>query len=379
MPRRVWVEISRKNLIHNLKFLKSRLRKKTKFGAVVKSNAYGHGIREVTKILLEEGVDYFMVNTLEEAMILRELGVKGFILIMGYIPESHIKDAVENGIRLVLYNRETIPLLKEVKRETGKEPLLHLKIETGTNRQGIPIDSLVPFIEEMQNNNLLIEGIYTHFANIEDTTDHTYAMYQLSMFKKACDIIEKMGIKLKFRHTACSAAILLFKKTHFDLVRAGISLYGLWPSKQTYLSYIMLHGRNRKNLKPVLTWKTVVAQIKNVSENECIGYGCTYRTTYPSKIAVLPVGYYEGYDRGLSNIGHVLIKGRRAPVRGRVCMNMIMVDITHIPDVSLGEEVVLLGKQKNMEITADEIASLLGTINYEVVTRINENLPRIIV
>ena len=379
MRKRVWIEISKKNLIHNVKFLKTKLNKDVNFGAVVKSNAYGHGIKEVSTILYKHGVKHFMVNTLEEALLLKEKGIKAFILIMGYIPMQNLEIAVKEGFRFVFYNKKTIKFLKNIYNKNKEKPLIHIKIETGTNRQGVNIKELKDFIKELLNAGIKPEGIYTHFANIEDTTDHSYAYYQLTRFKKAQEMIKASGITPKYVDTACSAAILLFKETHFNLVRAGISLYGLWPSKETYLSYLIKHGKENTNLKPVLTWKTVIAQIKDIEEGECISYGCSYRTTYPSKIAVLPVGYYEGYDRRLSNIGYVLIKGKRAPVKGRVCMNMVMVDVTHIEDVKVGDEVILIGESGKEKITADDMAQLLGTINYEVVTRINNTLPRVIV
>ena len=192
--------------------------------------------------------------------------------------------------------------------------------------------------------------------------------------------IKQRGFTKIKMHAACSAAILLFPETYFDMVRLGISQYGLWPSRETFVSYKIKHAQNGKDvLKPVMTWKTRVGQIKSVPTNQCIGYGCTYQTTRNTKIAVLPIGYADGYDRKLSNQGYVLIRGRRAPIRGRVCMNIFMVDITDIPGVKLEDEVVLMGRQGNEMITANYLAGLAGTINYEWVSRINPKLPRIIV
>ena len=180
------------------------------------------------------------------------------------------------------------------------------------------------------------------------------------------------------RHTACSAALLLFEKTKFDLVRPGIAFYGLWPSKETYLSY-RLQGRSNKILKPALSWYTRVIQIKDVSPNSFIGYGCTFRTTSQTKLAVLPIGYYDGYDRSLSNLAHVLIRGKRAPVRGRVCMNLMMVDISDIPGIKLEEPATLIGENGEEAISADLLADWANTVNYEILSRINEKIPRIVV
>jgi len=187
-----------------------------------------------------------------------------------------------------------------------------------------------------------------------------------------------LGIKPTVRHTACSAALLLFEKTRFELVRPGIAVYGHWPSKETYLSYRLDGGTNRI-LKPILSWKTRVTQIKDVPADSFVGYGCTYRTSARTKLAVLPVGYYDGYDRSLSNVAHVLIKGKRAPVRGRVCMNLIMVDITDIPGVKLEEPVTLIGKQGREKLTVEQLADWAGTISYEMLARLSPTTPRLIV
>ncbi len=221
-----------------------------------------------------------------------------------------------------------------------------------------------------------MEGLATHFANIEDTTDHAFAQEQLRRFREGAAALDAQGFRVPLLHTANSAATILFPETQFGMVRTGIAAYGLWPSTETQVSALRM-GREDVILRPALTWKTRVAQVKTVPTGAFVGYGCTYKTTHETRLAVLPVGYYDGYDRKLSNTGHVLIRGVRAPVRGRVCMNMIMVDVTDIPGVSLEEEVVLLGAQGEEVVTAEQMAGWIGTINYEVVTRIAEHVPRI--
>ncbi|NIT55236.1 MAG: alanine racemase, partial [Aliifodinibius sp.] len=225
-----------------------------------------------------------------------------------------------------------------------------------------------------------LEGVYTHFANIEDTTDHSYALSQLDQFNKMALRVKEEGFSDVIFHTACSAATLLFPETHFDMVRLGISQYGLWPSRETFLSYKIKHAKNGEDvLQPVMTWKTRISQIKTVPADHFIGYGCSYQTTRETRIAVLPVGYADGYDRALCNQSYVLIGGKRAPIRGRVCMNIMMVDVTDIPGVKLEDEAILLGKQGTEQITAETLAELSDTINYEFVTRINWEIPRIVV
>ncbi|MDP2808086.1 MAG: alanine racemase, partial [bacterium] len=225
--------------------------------------------------------------------------------------------------------------------------------------------------------NLALEGYSTHFANIEDTTDRSFAGRQLQRYQQMLEELEKKGFKAPVNHIACTAASLVFPQTRLQLARIGIGLYGLWPSRETMVT-LKEQGSEFK-LEPVLAWKTRVAQVKTVAAGEYIGYGCTFRTSRKTRIAVLPVGYYDGYDRKLSNTAYVLINGKRAPIRGRVCMNLCMADITDIPGVCPEDEVVLLGKQKNDQISAEQLAQWIGSINYEVVTRINPNLPRVVV
>lgn len=371
-----WVEIDSKALKHNVMQFRSLIGKDKILCGVVKSNAYGHGILEVSKQILKFGVDWLGVNSLEESLLLRKNGIKAPILILGYTPLFQLKEVIDHDLRIVVYNTETVKELGKISQRENKKVYLHVKLETGTHRQGVSPDKILEFVREIKKFPFLkLEGISTHFANIEDTTDHSYAESQLTIFKKTVEMLEKNGVIIPIKHTACTAATILFPETYFNTVRVGIGLYGLWPSRETLLSS-MINGNPPVELKPVLTWKTKIAQIKEVKKGSFIGYGCTYKTNRDSKIAVLPVGYNEGYDRRLSNIAHVLIKGQRAPVRGRVAMNMIMVDVTDIKGVKLEDEVILIGSQGKERITAEYLASLCGTINYEIVTRINPLIPR---
>jgi alanine racemase len=372
--QKTWVEISKKNLIHNVRTLKDPVEDAV-FAPAVKANAYGHGLLEVAPYVLEGGADWLAVDAYFEAKKLKDSGITAPIYIMGYVLENELLGVSDNGFRMVVYNPETVRFLGEI----GKDVNVHLKIETGNNRQGIDLKDLPEFIEVLKENPCVkVEGVATHFANIEDTTDHSYAEYQLENFGKAIEMLEAAGINPKYRHCANTAATILFPHTYFNFVRAGIGIYGMWPSSETYISAVK-SGKADIELKPALTWKTVIAQIKTLKAGEYIGYGCSYKTTHETRLAILPVGYYDGYDRKLSNNAFVLIHGKRAPLRGRICMNMCMVDVTHIPEASLEDEVVLLGNQGDEEISAEMLADMIGTINYEVPTRINERIPRVIV
>ncbi len=374
-----WVEISRKSLTHNIQTFRSLAGKDRVLCPAAKANAYGHGLVQCAPLMVEAGADWIAVNALFEAVALREHGVKVPVYIMGYIALNELSTAVENGFHFVVYNMETMHELARITKKLDRPAFTHLKVETGTHRQGIFPHELEGILEFYRNNTLLkLEGIAAHFANIEDTTDHSYAEFQLQNFQKIVDEIRARGFQPKYIHTANTAATILFPKTHFTMVRTGIGNYGLWPSNETRVSAVK-DGKNIL-LKPVMTWKTKIAQVKKVPAGSYIGYGCTYKTGHDSMVAVLPVGYYDGYDRrGLSNTAHVLIHGKRAPVRGRIFMNMITVDVTDIPGAKIEDEAVLLGRQGDEEVSAEQIAQWIGTINYEVTTRINEQIPRRVV
>lgn len=370
---KTWVEISEKNLINNLGQFRKLIGKNKKLMAVVKSNAYGHGLVEVAKITQENNTDWLGVDSIDEALELKNNGIDLPILILGYTLISRLKEAVENGFRLTIYNKETIEELGKLENEAN----VHIKVETGTSRQGVLEKDILGFVKFIKKHkNINIEGLSTHYANIEDTTDHTYAKGQLNKFKEIVKLLEKDGPEIPIKHTACSAATVLFPETYFDMVRVGISMYGHWSSRETYVSS---KERKRKiELLPVLTWKTRVAQVKTIKAGTPVSYGLTEKVSQDTKIAILPIGYWDGFDRGLSSIGNVLIGGRKCKILGRVCMNMIVVDINHVENAKPEDEVVIIGKQKDEEITAEEIASKIGTINYEVLTRINPNILRIV-
>ncbi|PKK83695.1 MAG: alanine racemase [candidate division Zixibacteria bacterium HGW-Zixibacteria-1] len=373
-----WIELDSKALRKNIATIR-RLSGKRKIAVAVKANAYGHGLKEIISLLEAEDVEYIAVHSLDEAAASRAFGWKRHILVVGYIALSDLEAVVDLNLEPTVYNAETINRLGRLAKRVEKTIDIHLKVETGTNRQGVEESRLPGIIEIIKKHpGLNLKGVSTHFANIEDTTNHEYANNQLKQFNRLVSAIRAHGLKPVYRHTACSAALLLFDDTKFELVRPGIAFYGLWPSKETYLSY-RLQGGSNNILSPILTWKTRIIQIKEVPSDAFIGYGCTYRTTSKTRLAILPIGYYEGYDRSLSNLAYVLIKGKRAPVRGRICMNLAMVDITDIKGVRLEDEVVLLGSDQKEKVTADQIADWAKTVNYEIISRINGNIPRLII
>lgn len=368
-----WVEINKNNIIHNIRTIKSLLEKETRFIAITKANAYGHGLVEVSKIAVENGADMIGVISTEEAETLRKNKIRHPIIILGYVPFLDLMRAVKLNCQLTVYNQETIKKLGGLSKKSNIP--IHIKVETGTNRQGIELKELPSFLKLMSRySNLQISGLSSHFANVEDTTDHTFAKLQLKKFQEAIKICKNLNVYPQVKHISSTAAALIFPEAHFDAVRIGIGMYGLWSSNETKVS-VKERGLNI-NPKPALSWKTIIAQIKKVDTGSCIGYGCVEKVREKIKIAILPIGYWDGYDRLLSGAGETLIKGQRCKILGRVCMNMMMADVTHVENVKIEDEAVLLGKQGDDEITADEIAEKIHTINYEVVTRINPLLPR---
>ncbi len=376
-----WIELSESAYANNLRRFRQMIGSERELSVVVKANAYGHGWAPIARMAVQHGADSFCVHSLPEAQQLRQAGFDQDILIMGHVPLARLAEVVAGNFRLVIYNPETVRQLAELLEGQSGALRMHLKLETGANRQGIDEADLPWFLSQIAAiPGLHLEGAYTHFADIEDTTDHHFAEQQKQRFQRMVKSIRQAGFTLPKLHTACTAATLLFPETHFDLVRLGIGQYGFWPSRETLVSYKIQHNNDIEGLlQPVLTWKTRVSQVKQVAPESSIGYGRTYRTTRASRIAVLPVGYSDGYDRGLSNQGYVLIRGKRAPVRGRICMNLMMVDVTDIPGVKLEDEVVLIGRQGQDAVAADQLASLCGTIHYEIVARLSREIPRIAV
>jgi alanine racemase len=375
-----WVEIDVAAIRSNVEAFRARLPASTAIAAVVKSNAYGHGVDVVAPAALEAGASWLAVINLQEAIELQEaIGPEVPILILGHVPLEGVEHAVARDLRLTLYDDRVLEAASNAAARLGRTARVHLKAETGTHRQGLMPDALLALARRIAGDpHVELEGLGTHFADIEDTTDHSFASTQVERFAAAADRIQRELRVEPLRHTACSAAAILFPDTHLDIARIGISLYGLWPSTATQVS-----ARERKlgdfRLTPAMGWKTIVAQLKEVPEGGYVGYGRTWRAARPSTIAVLPVGYYEGYDRSLSGRAHVLVAGRRAPVVGRICMNMTMVDVTDVPLVEAGQTVVLMGRDGGEEVSADRLGDWAGTIHYEIVSRIHPSVPRVAV
>lgn len=372
----VWCEVDGTALAQNIQALRRLLGNHVLLAPAVKANGYGHGLELAARAFLQGGADWLCVNAVYEARALRQAGIQAPIYVMGYVGLHELEEALHLNTRMVVYNAETIDALGAWSTKTGLQARVHLKLETGNHRQGVDLPQAFLLADRCVERGVMLEGLATHFANVEDTTDHQYARAQLEKFERGVQALRRAGHPLPVTHIANSAATILWTQAQQNMVRPGISAYGLWPSTETFVT-AALEGRGRLPLAPALTWKTRVAQVKPVDVGGFVGYGCTYMATHPTRLAILPVGYYDGYPRALSNLAWVLIRGQRAPVRGRVCMNIIMVDVTDIPGASLEDEAVLLGSQGSERITAEQLGAWGQTINYEIVARIADHVPRV--
>jgi alanine racemase len=369
-----WIEIDRARLESNIDAFRKLVAPSTSLMVVVKANAYGHGLEAVAP-LVEKRADWLGVNCADEALTLTRFGVAKPIAILGHTNLDQVEDVVRNGYRQVLYRLDVAHALSASAVKLQTTARVHLKIETGTNRQGIALSDLEGFVTTVKQLPAIeIEGAYTHFANIEDTLDPSFARSQVEKFLSGRRILKRLGIDPPQVHASATAGALLYPDMDFTMVRVGIGAYGIWPSRETQLA---ARERGRQpSLAPVLTWKTRIAQVKHIQSGDYVGYGLTYQARRAMQIAILPIGYYDGYDRELSNSGRALIRGQHAPVIGRVAMNMTVLDVTDT-GAEADDEVVLLGRQGNIEIRAEELAEKIGTIPYEVISRINPLLPRI--
>jgi alanine racemase len=379
-----WCEISRSALEHNARLLKRRVGD-ARLGVVVKADAYGHGLVLASRAFLAGGADWLIVNGLNEAITLRRAGIEAPIYLVGRLPPWAAHQAVAADIRVICYDFELASALSDAARNLGTVARIHMKIETGNHRQGLVLEEAIALARAIRDRGgpLEIEGLSTHYADIEDTTDHRFALSQLARFEEAIGSFRAEGFAVPITNTANSAATILWPRTHGTLVRAGIAAYGLWPSTETYAAALALpeqrdgRGGFLPDLAPALSWRARLSQVKSVPAGAWIGYGRTYRCTHESLIAVIPVGYHEGYDRRLSNLGHALVEGGRAPIRGRVCMNMAMIDVTDQRAASAGDVVTLIGVDGEERISAEDLGRWCATINYEIVSRIHPSVPRI--
>ncbi len=369
---RTWIAIDRKAIAHNYRLFRKVIGRGKKLMAVVKSNAYGHNIMEFGKEMEQLGADMLGVDSITEGLSLRREGVKIPILVLGHTLPIRYPEARKAGIAITISSFDGLEAA--LAQKSGKNPLrVHIKVDTGMHRQGFQSDEMMRVLDTLrkEKGQMIVDGIYTHFAEAKNPRFGMTTRAQIVRFQDWVTALRKAGFRAT-AHAGATGGTLLYPDGHFGMARVGIGLYGLWPSDET-----RLHLEKKLELKAVLTWKTIVAEVKKIRSGEKIGYDLTESTPHDATIAILPIGYWHGFPRLLSSKGRVLIGGKSAKVLGRVSMDMLIVDVTNIPKVKPGDEVVLIGKQGKETIPAAELAKLSGTTHYEIVTRLNPLMERI--
>lgn len=370
---RVYAEIDLDAILYNMEAMRKNISPNTKIMAVIKADGYGHGAVEIAETI--DSLDYlygYAVATVEEGLILRNHGITKPILILGYAFPDQYEAMIKAEIRPTVFTREMAEELSGAADKIGMDCKIHFAIDTGMSRIGYQVTEEAA--DEMARlaklPHIMVEGIFTHFARA-DETDKEPTYRQIALFQNMITMLEERGITIPIHHCSNSAGIVEVPEANMDLVRAGITLYGLWPSEEV--------DRTKIDMKPALSLITHVAYVKELETGRAISYGGTYVTTEKRKIATIPVGYADGYARSLSNKGDVLIHGKRAPIRGRVCMDQFMVDVTDIPGVKNGDEVILIGSDGEETITMEEVGAISGRFNYEFVCDLGKRIPRVFV
>ncbi|MCL4535121.1 MAG: alanine racemase [Bacteroidetes bacterium] len=366
--RPAWAEIDLDAIAANVRALRACTGPGVQLAAVVKANAYGHGMEAVAGAALEAGATWLAVNTADEGVRLRVAGFACRVLVMGYAAAWEAGKIVTNDLTPTLNTMELALGLASAAAASGKTVNVHVKLDTGLGRFGLLPEEVLPFVQALSGiPRLRLEGIWTHFASA-DETDKAYTHRQLAVYHHVLASLAAHGITLPLRHAANSAATMEVPESHLDLVRCGIALYGLYPSPEV--------GRGVA-LRPAMALKSRIARVRTLPAGSSISYNRTYTTSAPTRVALVPIGYADGLTRALSNRGALLVHGRRAPIVGRVCMDQCVVNVDHIPGVAQDDEAVAIGAQGDEEITADEVAALASTINYEITCNVSARVPRV--
>ncbi len=371
LQMRTWAEVSLKNIEHNYKTMKARLKDGTRFMGMVKADAYGHGAVRVAGLLEELGCSYLGVACIDEALTLREAGITLPILVMGYTPPELTAELINNSLTQTVYSTEMAEAYSKATESLGKQLKTHLKVDTGMGRLGFICsrgrDPESDMLRVLALSGLSFEGIFTHFA-VSDTFGDPFTERQFNEF---CSLVgrleEKSGTQFKIKHCANSGAMINYYWSYFDMVRPGLSLYGHYPDKDT----------GGMDLKPAMQLKTRIAQIKEYDVGDTVSYGRTYTVPDRSRLAIITIGYADGLFRPLSGRIDVLIRGKRAPQVGRICMDMCMVDVTNIPDAEIGDVVTIFGHDGEEYISVDELAEQAGTVSYELLCAVSPRVPRV--
>lgn len=369
---RTWIEIDKKAVENNYRVFRSLISKNTKLMAVVKSNAYGHSLIDFSKEISALGADWLGVDSATEALALRKADVKKPILILGYTLPEMVSEVADNDINFTISSFDQLKELENI--ETKKPKSIHIKVDTGMSRQGFlaeDLENLISQLKNLQTSELIIGGLYTHFAMAKNPSFPQFTKIQLERFQKWTNAFHQAGFK-PIVHASATGGAILYPEAHFDMVRIGIGLYGIWPSKETEA-----FAKDKIKLQPALSWRAIISEVKKLPKGAKIGYDCTETLDRELVIAICPIGYWHGFPRAFSSIGRVIIGGEMARVLGRVSMDMLILDVTGIPHVKIEDEVTIIGKDGESAITIDSASGIIDMSSYELVTRINPLIKRI--
>ncbi|MEM8522048.1 alanine racemase [Flavobacterium sp. PL12] len=373
------IELSETAYQKNVDFLKKTFGKNVTVSSVVKGNAYGHGIAEFTTIAFNCGINHFSVFDVQEAKALKEaLQDKVTIMVMGLVTDQDMQWVIENNVEFFVFDKSRLNQAIKISKKINKKAVIHIEVETGMNRTGFDKKDLISVLSilKKEKEHLYLKGLCTHYAGAESVANYYRVSNQIKKFEEIYEVFCNNDLKPEIKHSACSAASIMFPETRMDLVRIGIMQYGMWPSPEVFVTY--LHSKKNKidPLHRVISWKSNIMSVKNVKMGDFIGYGTSFMAKRNMKIAVIPIGYCHGYSRSLSNQGRVLIHGQRCTVVGSVNMNMMTVDVTDVDVAKKEDEVVLIGTQKTLAVSVASFSDFSNQLNYELLTRISTAIPR---
>jgi len=377
------IELSQPALRKNVNFIRKKIGQKPVLSAVVKANAYGHGIEPMVQMLENCGVNHFAVASAFEAEeVLEVCSEDSTIMVMGILYDEDIDWILRNEIEFYVFSYERLAVVLEQAQKVGKKAIVHIEVETGTNRTGMTMPYFKKALEFLKQHkeHITFQGICTHLGGAESASNRFKIDEQIHRFKEFLEEMDRQYYHPRYRHIACSAAALAYPETIYDMVRVGVATYGFWPSADTYRKHLHDVGKTKDApMSRILRWKTDIMDLKHVPKGDYIGYGTAFQAKHDMDIAVIPLGYSNGYPRGLSNNGQVLIRGRKAPIVGLINMNLFMVDVSHFGEVAIGDEVVLLGKQKNNVIKVSSFTNAADLLNNEMLSRLPTAIPRKII
>ncbi len=367
---RAWAEINLDNIAHNVREIRKITNSKAEIMGVVKADAYGHGVMEVVRTLLDNGVTRLAVSMLDEAIELRNKGINVPVLVLNYTDPQRVEEIIRNNVIQTIFSHDLAEALSKAAVKLGRTVKIHIKIDTGMTRVGFDpgYSAVKDTVRIGKLPGIVVEGLFTHFAS-SDESDRSYTNMQFERFMSICSELGRIGLHIPVKHVCNSAGIIEYPSMHLNMVRPGIILYGMYPSVEV---------KKKIALKPAMSLKANIILVKDVEENTPVSYGRMFTTSRKSRIATLPVGYADGYSRVLSGKGKVIVNGEYAPIVGRICMDQCMVDITDIKEeIKAGDEVVMFGEQNERKISVEDIAGIIGTINYEIVCLIGRRVPRV--